>query len=805
MRIRAIATIIEGIFLNKEIHETDIKHLLYDSRKLSPPNISLFFALLGKQDGHKYIAELYEKGVTNFVVSEKLSTEAFPKANFLWVKNTLRAMQLIAQWHREQFPSLKTIGITGSNGKTIVKEWLFQLLQADYEVVRSPKSFNSQIGVPLSVWQIEEQHQIGIFEAGISHPHEMEYLAAIIQPTVGIFTNIGTAHTEGFERIEQKIHEKLLLFEKAQTIIYSRDYPILHQLIQAKYPHKTLIAWSKNDILAEQKTAWELLRQHVPFTDEASLENAMHCLKYLQYEGYSLAHSLLRLHRLEKVALRLEMKTAINDSLLINDSYSADFSSLLIALDFLNQQKINHRLTVILSDILQTGKTPERLYANIAEVLKEKKINRLIGIGQAIQKIRPFLTNRIQSDFYDTTEEFLTAFRPDWFHEENILLKGARHFEFEKIASRLELKAHKTVLEINLTALANNFNTYKKIIRPTTKIMVMVKAAGYGSGGYEIAHLIEYLQADYLAVAYIDEGVELRKAGIKLPIMVLNPEDSGLEAMFAYQLEPEIYSTDLLRRLLLRLQAYKIQKSFPIHLKIDTGMHRLGFEEKDIAELSSILIEHKHLVQVQSIFSHLASSDSASDDAFTTQQYDKLVYFYHQIRNILPNTPLLHLLNSRGIVRFPAFQLDMVRLGIGLYGIDDDLPLETVSTLKASISQIKMIPAGETIGYNRRGKALNDMRIATISIGYADGFSRRLSGGKGTVFIKGSLCPVVGTVCMDMCMIDISAIPNAQVGDEVIIFGKEKSVLEFAKELNTIPYEVFTSISNRVKRVYFQE
>ena len=821
--IQHINTILNGQFLNPIVKETDIHQLLLDSRQVIFPSTTLFFAIVGnRNDGHFYLKELYQKGVRNFVVAQAIAPESYPNANFIQVKNTVKALQELASYHRQQF-SLQTIGITGSNGKTIVKEWLFQLLHKSKNIVRSPKSYNSQIGVPLSIWQIAPQHQLGIFEAGISQIGEMEKLATIIQPTIGIFTNIGEAHSEGFPDRQTKIQEKLKLFKDSTAIIYCKDQPALAQAIEKEAKHKSLFSWSQKTTADLQITSIETLSTAysiihavfqekalaltLPFKDAAYLQNAIHCWSLMLYLDYPMSEIQARFHLLEPVAMRLELKEGIHDCLLVNDSYNSDFNSLEIALNFLAQQGANTKRSLILSDILQSGKSTAQLYREVAEIIKEKQITRLIGIGSYIQEIRNYLPKEILYQHYPSTEDFLAKLDLQAFRKENILIKAARTFGFERIVNRLAAKAHKTVLEINLTALRHNLAVYSQYLNPGTQIMVMVKASAYGVGSKEVARLLAFHQINYLAVAYADEGVQLRQAGIQLPILVLNPEESSFEVLHDFQLEPEIYSLNLAQKYIHYLEAKGIQYA-PIHLKLDTGMHRLGIEQKDVPVLLNLL-QKVPALKVLSIFTHLAGSESQQHDDFSKRQIQLFEKLYQQITATLNYLPIRHVLNSSGTVRFPQYQFEMVRLGVGLYGIDSSqkiqAQLQAVHRLKASISQIKNIAPNETIGYDRKGKSSTASRIATISIGYADGLLRGAGFGKYQVAVRGKMVPIVGAICMDMCMIDISEVPTAMEGDEVIIFGQNPPVQALAKCLNTIPYEIFTNISERVKRTYYQE
>lgn len=806
-----------------------VEHLLLDSRKVYAPATALFFALQGpRRDGHRFIPELYRKGVRNFVVSSPVDTTACPEANFVAVADTLAALQQLAAWHRSRF-NIPVIGITGSNGKTIVKEWLYQLLQPDQVIVRSPKSYNSQIGVPLSVWQMEEQHTLAIFEAGISQPGEMERLETIIRPTTGILTNIGEAHSSGFGSPAEKAGEKMKLFARCPTLIAGKDntakavtaYPasaMLYTWSRQSPAWLTIQSVHKKDagtvITAENKGREIVIR--IPFTDDASVENAITCWCVLLQMGMDHAVISERMKNLQPVNMRLELKKGINHCTIINDSYSADLSSLEIALNFLSQQGASSAKTVILSDFSQSSLDSHRLYQHILSELKRHGVSRLIGIGQEISRELQSLPSRESGtpslELYDATAAFVKQFRPSQFREETILVKGARVFGFEEIVQLLEQKVHQTVLEINLNAIAYNLNAYQRLLNPATRIMAMVKAFAYGSGGAEIAGVLQYHKVDYLGVAYVDEGVELRKAGITLPVMVLNAEEVTFDALTAYNLEPDIYSFELLQSFDRYLQQEGIQH-YPIHIEIETGMNRLGFDTADMEKLAAFLRSTSSFV-VRSAFSHLAASEEPEQDAFTAVQLDKFITAAAQLEKDLGYSLLKHIGNSAAVARHTALQLDMVRLGIGLYGINsaatNQPELQPVATLKSTIAQLKHLKAGESVSYNRRGVVTRDSVIATVRIGYADGFSRRLGNGQGKIWVKtagggGQLAPVIGTVCMDMTMIDVTDIAGVQEGDEVVIFGKELPLQQLAGWAGTIPYEIMTGISQRVKRVYFEE
>ncbi|WP_256004876.1 bifunctional UDP-N-acetylmuramoyl-tripeptide:D-alanyl-D-alanine ligase/alanine racemase [Pedobacter deserti] len=813
-RIKQIARILSPRSFNERF-DAGISRLVIDSRSIIDPEESLFFAIKGKRDGHEFMQDAYNEGIRNFVISDEQYLSAFADANVLLVADTLEALQALGKYNRAQY-DLEVLAITGSNGKTIVKEWLYQLLAADYTIVRSPKSFNSQIGVPLSVWQIGTEHNLGIFEAGISKAGEMDSLADIIAPTIGVLTNIGEAHAEGFSSKREKLLEKLKLFSKSKVFIYCPEH--IEDVSEAELPGEKKFSWSYR-----QKADLEILfvepiegRTYVrgrykgveiecliPFRDKASLENGIICWATLLALGYDPKEADLRLEKLALVGMRLELKTGINHCSIIDDSYSADVSSLAIALDFLNLQNQHSVRTLILSDLVETGKTDEVLYREIAALVKQKELNRLIGVGPHISAAKEFFD--MEAVFFDSTQDLIDNLPALHFNNETILVKGARKFEFERISKLLTQKIHDTVLEIDLSALASNLQFYRNKLKPGVKVMAMVKAFSYGSGSFEIANLLQYHKVNYLAVAYTDEGVSLRKAGITMPIMVMSPEPSGFEAIVKNKLEPEIYNADVLRQFAGALEDHI--RDYPIHLKMDTGMHRLGFEEPDLPELFAILKEIPK-VKVVSVFSHLVASDDAQHDEFTAHQLARFTAMADQISNELGYGFIRHIANTSGVSRHPDAQLDMVRLGIGLYGFDAGVPhnrgLQTVAVLKTTITQLKHIKPNETVGYSRKGVLKDGGTIATVKIGYADGYSRRFGNGVGRMLVNNKLVPTVGVICMDMCMLDVTGL-DVKTGDEVIVFNGTLTIAELARQIDTIPYEILTNISQRVKRVYFYE
>jgi len=813
VKFSTLETICDGIIVNLFV-DRQVTAMVIDSRKSIASEEALFFAIRGERhDGHKFISDLYAAGFRQFVIEKPVDVSGYPEANFLQVESSLKALQSLAANHRSKF-SIPVIGITGSNGKTIIKEWLYQLLSPDYIIVKNPGSYNSQVGVPLSVWQIQKHHQLGIFEAGISKVGEMKNLQKIIQPTIGIFTTLGPAHSEGFESRTQKIREKLRLFDSTNLLVYCKDQSeVSLEIERAEKENQTLLSWgadpdaaiqiSKNsESLFTIKWNGKNFTIQFPFSDRASIENVGHCIAIMLYFDYSEESIQERITQLKTVPMRLELRQGINQCQIIDDTYNNDLAGLQIGLDFLAglQKK---KSTVILSDILESGQAENVLVNEIAELVRRAGVNSFIGIGPLMLAQPKFFEDLPATKFFESTEDFLNQI--DWnnFQQEAILVKGARVFQFERIVRRLQKKIHGTVVEIDLGAMVHNLNFFKAKLKPGVKLMVMVKAFAYGSGSEEVANLLQYHHVDYLGVAYPDEGVELRKNHIRLPIMVMNPSEESFETLVTHQLEPEIFSIAILRS----LTSFLNGRPYKIHIELDTGMHRLGFEESDLSHLIAILRANPN-VEVASVFSHLAAADETTHDAFTKDQANFFLSLAAFLTKELNIHPTLHILNSSGILRFPELQLDMVRLGIGLYGVDPtegkESHLQVVATLKTIISQIKRIKAGESIGYGRKGLAEKETMLATIAIGYADGFSRSFSQGIGSVWIHGELAPVIGNVCMDMTMVDITGIP-AKEGDEVIVFGKELTIDSLAKKINTIPYEVLTGTSERVRRIFYAE
>ncbi|MET4082543.1 alanine racemase [Pedobacter sp. UYP30] len=790
-----------------------ITQLLIDTRLILQPESALFLALDGHRDGHLFIEDAYKKGIRNFLISERKYLIKYADANFLVVNDVLKSLQKLAKFHRKQF-DLKTIAITGSNGKTIVKEWLCQLLASDFNIVKSPKSYNSQIGVPLSVWQISEENNLGIFEAGISTVNEMQQLEEIIQPQIGILTNIGQAHAEGFASETDKLEEKLKLFKDVEVFIYPKH--LAAKFPEVTLPGKTQFSWSGKepaDLQVIEKIIdgnccflkavykGEEATCRFPFIDTAHIENGLICWATLLSLGYKQQDIVSRLTLLSPISMRLALKDGINNCTIIDDSYSADISSLIIALDFLNQQNQHTQKTAILSDFAETGHSNEQLYGVISNLLQKRNVQRLIGIGPNITKNSYLFP--ATSLFFPDTASFLAQSRKLSFNNETILVKGARTYQFEKISKVLTRKVHDTVLEVNLNAMLANLQQYRAMLRPGVKIMAVVKAFSYGSGSFEIANLLQFHGVDYLAVAYADEGVALRDAGISLPIMVMSPEEYALEAMIERNLEPEIFSLEILKSFMDLLPDAETQ--FPIHIKLDTGMHRLGFNADEIEELGKILTSSKK-IKVKSIFSHFVASDAEVFDEFSRQQIEQFTRESQFLISKLGYRPILHLANTSGISRFPEAQLDMVRLGIGLYGFDGACKeaFQRVATLKTTVTQVKELLPGETVGYHRIGKMPNGGKVATVKIGFADGYNRGLGNGVGHMMIANKLVPTLGSICMDMTILDVTGL-DVKPGDEVIVFGENPKIGDLADQLNTITYEVLTNVSQRVKRVYFYE
>ncbi len=871
--------------------DATIGWLLTDSRSLCFPEETLFFALkTARNDGHRYIDDLYRRGVRNFVVSTvpeaatvpvasaagSIATTpaaspagSYPDANFLVVPSPLAALQRLAERHRDEF-DIPVVGITGSNGKTMVKEWLNQLLSPSMTVTRSPKSYNSQIGVPLSVWLLNEHTQVGLFEAGISQPDEMASLADIIQPTIGILTSLGAAHQENFRSMEEKCMEKMQLFHSAKVIAYNSDDDIISRCIRRSGFKGEKIGWSRENASAPLYIAtvsassaavpaasaagttvtyiYKGTRASytLPFFDEASMQCSFACAAIALYLGITPDELAERMSHLEPVAMRLEVKEGQHGCLLINDSYNSDINSLDIALDFMSRRTASAAVsaasaagpiattpaasptgprTLILSDIYQTGRDDADLYAEVLALCTKRGITKFIAIGPRITAA--LSAAAVPSSFaagvffFPTTEAFLPSETFRSLHDELILIKGARSFGFDRITEQLEQKVHETILEVNLNAVVDNLNYYRSFLKPETKLVCMVKADAYGAGAVEVAKTLQDHRVDYLAVAVADEGVTLRNNGITQNIMIMNPEMTAFKTMFDYDLEPEVYSFRLMDALIHAAEQQGIT-GWPVHIKLDTGMHRLGFDpEKDIDEVIRRLRSQNAIIP-RSVFSHFVGSDSDDFDNFSTMQFEKFDKASLKLQAAFSHKIIRHMDNSAAIQHFPERQLDMCRLGLGLYGYDPratapaapavsgfsaDTPaaLRPVSTLKTTILQLRRVPKDETVGYSRRGILTRDSLIAAIPIGYADGLNRHLGRGAGYCLVHGQKAPYVGNICMDVAMIDVTDIPDVREGDSVEIFGEHLPASVLSDILDTIPYEVLTSVSGRVKKVYFQD
>lgn len=851
--IKKIASVVGGQLIGNQSDTIIIKDILFDSRLLIDAEDTLFFALnSGRNDGHKYITELYEKGVKSFVISRKNienydvksqidALKKYSDAVFVVVDDTLTALQTLAAYHRAQF-DIPVVGITGSNGKTVVKEWLYQILSPSMSVCRSPKSYNSQIGVPLSVWQMNHSNDVALIEAGISRPGEMEKLREIIKPTIGVFTNIGSAHGKNFENVQQKIEEKIKLFKDlgggAAALVYCSDnIEISSAISNAKIP---AFSWSKTDkqanlfisaIEVSENSKFSkisaiyngsLIEINIPFIDDASIENAINCWCVALLLGIPNDVIAQRMAHLEAVEMRMELKAGVRNCVIINDSYNNDRNALAIALDFMNAQHHDNKV-LILSDILQSELTEEDLYKNVAQLIENKGVDTFIGIGPALcasfraersgveksslSKIS--LNKRITSYFYTSTSDFLNNHPMKMFENQIVLLKGARSFEFERIMKVLQQKSHETILEINLDNMVKNLNYYRGKLKKETKMMVMVKAFAYGSGNYEVSNVLAFHHVDYLTVAYADEGVELRNKGIKLPIMVMTPETNTFDEIIENNLEPDIYSFRCLSQLedAINQLDKPLDKPVGIHVKVDTGMHRLGFLPEDIDALIERVKANPN-IKIMSVFSHFATSDMPEEDDFVMHQIEMFEMMSSKIVAAFPYKIIRHILNTAGISRFTEYQYDMVRLGIGVYGVavvdEDRGKLHNVMSLKTTIKQIKEYGLGETIGYGRHGKITKPSRIAVIPIGYADGLRRQLGNGKACFWVNGKPAPIIGNICMDLTMIDVTGI-DCQEDDTAVLFDDNHPIEIIAEACDTIPYEIMTRISQRVKRIYVKE
>ena len=840
--IKRIASVVEGEVIGNQTVDIVVRNILFDSRLFVEPENTIFFALIGgRNDGHKYIADLYEKGVKSFVINKNYAVGAnndlpvrHSDATYIVVDDTLSALQKLAAYHRTQF-DVPVVGITGSNGKTVVKEWLYQILSPTMTVCRSPKSYNSQIGVPLSVWQLNASHDIALFEAGISRPGEMEKLHEIIKPTIGVFTNIGAAHGKNFDNVQQKILEKIKLFgDNIENVVYSKDDSEIAEIIEKRKIHTFSWSTRREDVdlyvvsidrrdvrpyVSTEITAvykGDSIKIAIPFIDDASVENAINCWCVALLMNVPNEVIAERMMHLESVEMRMELKAGVRNCLIINDSYNNDINALAIALSFMNAQHHENKV-LILSDILQSELKEEDLYKNIAQLIENKGVDTFIGIGPAISKYMStsgdkaclIPTGTIKSYFYTSTFDFLANHPMKMFENQIVLLKGARSFQFERIMTVLQQKSHETILEVNLDNLVKNLNYYRAKLKKETKIMVMVKAFAYGSGNYEVSNALAFHHVDYLTVAYADEGVDLRNRGIRLPIMVMTPETNTFDIIIKHNLEPDIYSFGCLSQLEDAINQLDTDLKDPvgIHIKVDTGMHRLGFMPEEIDALIS-RIKANPKIRIMSVFSHLATSDMPEESGFVMHQVEMFERMSEAIVQAFPYKIIRHLLNTAGVSRFTDYQYDMVRLGIGIYGVavcdEDRGKLHNVMSLKSTIKQIKELQPGETVGYGRNGKIMRPSRIAIIPMGYADGLRRQLGNGNAYFWVNGKAAPIIGNVCMDLCMIDVTGI-DCQEDDTAVLFDDNHPVEAIAEACDTIPYEIMTRISQRVKRIYVKE
>ncbi len=825
--IREIENVLEVTGGHIIDEEAIVSQLLTDSRSLTEPQQTVFFALrTANDDGHNYIPDLYDRGVRNFVVaSDYFALPECKAANYLAVESPLDALQSLAMYHRRRFRELPVIGITGSRGKTTVKEWLYQLLKEDYHIVRSPRSYNSQIGVPLSLWEIDNNTDLAIIEAGISTTGEMDNLQAMIRPTIGIITNLGSEHNDGFESMQQKAQEKAKILNNCDCIVYCADDPLVtHTIAPLVESDVALVSsWSRNHSEAplqvdstdrsERETVLHYTYNNepgdvtIPFTADRDLDNAITCLAVLLQLGVDRDTIASRMAALTPVGTRLNVIEGVNNCTVIVDSYTSDYYSLTPALNFMTRRAGNRPCTVILSDLGTESYSGDELYIRVSELLKTKRVNRLIGIGKDMCRYRNYFNELPLARFFNDTQEFISDVARGDFEDETILIKGDPSFGFSQIIDLLEAKQHITVMEVDLNALSHNFKFFKSLIKPSTKTIGMVKASGYGAGSYEIAKTLQDCGCDYLAVAVQDEGVDLRKASITMPIIVLNPNGVNYKAMFQYELEPELYSLEMAQDLIKEGRKYGVHR-FPVHIKIDSGMHRLGFVREQLPALITLL-EEQDVIAPASVFTHLCAADEPSQDEYTRMQFDYFDECSELLQQAFGPHLMRHTLNSSGIVRFPERQYDMVRIGIGLYGIrtlfdGSEESLMPVSALRSVIISIKDWPAGTTIGYGRHGVLTRDSRIATINIGYADGFDRHFGNGNVSMWVGGKMCPTVGNVCMDAVMIDVTD-TTCKVGDTVEIFGEHVPIEQLSEARDTIPYEILTSVSPRVKRVYYRE
>lgn len=803
------------------VEDVDINEFLVDSRLLNTPASTLFLALVGQNhNGHNYVSFLYSQGVRSFIVSERREEFLSMKdANFLYCASAMSALRTLALFHRQHFGA-QVLAITGSNGKTITKEWLAQMLEDDIKVSRSPRSYNSQVGVPLSLLSVKADSKLAIIEAGISLPGEMLRHEELLKPEMGIFTHLGDAHGENFESKESKFYEKVQLFKDSKNVI-CQEGEIADYFRKNNTNNTILFTWSTEEsatanlcilsrtrtdngceLILKQKISGNSTTINFPFYDDASIENFMSVVSALFLMGYSGEQIAKRAKNLQPIAMRMELKEGVNNSLLINDYYNSDLSSMNIALNTLALADSTRDKMLIMSDFIDVGDDFQKQYLEVARLLKNLNIKDFIGVGEKISSCKDIFAG-INAKFYKNTETFLKVENRDDFRNKVVLIKGARKFEFEYIAEFLSKQSHSTILEVDLDAMASNLSYYKSKLPSETKMAVMVKACSYGAGSKEVASMLQYRGVDYLMVAYADEGVELRSAGISVPIGVMNPEPESFDNMIEFSLEPEIPSLFLLEEFNKAVSHYGIN-DYPVHIKLNTGMNRSGFDEKEIGDLLDFFKKNRN-VRIKSVFSHLATSDMPEEDEFTLSQLNLYDRMSSKIIEVFEHKIIRHVLNSAGIERFPSYAYDMVRLGIGLHGISfDNAPLKLTSSFKSYIASLREVPSGVTVGYGRKGRITKDSLIAVVPVGYADGLDRHLSVGVGEMFVAGHRVPIVGNICMDACMIDVTGI-DVTVGDEVEIFGNNIPVTEISDKLGTIPYEILTSIAPRVRRVYYRE
>ena len=811
--IEDISELTGGKIILQSAATAAIKNIVYDTRKISFPQQSIFVALKGKVDGHNCIAAAYNKGIRHFLISKNIDLSLFPDATVIHCEDVLSSLQSWARKHRTQL-DIPIIAISGSNGKTIVKEWLHIALNQKYQVGKSPLSYNSQLGVALSLTQLDRQLDLAIIEAGISQTGEMSSLAQMIRPQVGILTNIAAAHSSGFADKEEKLKEKLLLFQQVDLLIYNRDQPLVSTVLVSQ-PELNTLSWGHDDA-SDIQILTQNPKDHIteislrygerkynftlPFTNQIMIENCLHVVSYLIWDKWKESEIQKSIHHFSPLPNRLEVKQGVYNSLILDDSYSSDPAAMHIALENLEQLAGEKEKIVLLTPYEQQKN--QEPYEALSALLREKKVSRVIGIGFSAKQ-QAVLNS---AEHYTSVTSFLSLLDPLSLADKVVLIKGARKYALDKISAALSEQVHQTCLETNLSAITHNLNFYKSKLRPETKIMAVVKAEAYGSGSDQMTTFLQSQQVDYLAVALVDEGIRLRKQNCSLPLMIFNVQENNLEQLWEYELEPEVYSFSILYQLLKVAQAQT--SPLKIHLKLDSGMRRLGFLEEDLPQLIQLLREQKYL-HVTSVFSHLASSESAVDDSFTQEQFELFDKLYDRLATALDIRPLKHMLNTAGIVRFPGQQYDMVRLGLGMYGIDESglvqQELEKGHTLKAKVIQIKPLAKGETTGYNRKGSNTNDTMIAIVSIGYADGLMRSAGNGQHHFTIQDRSYPTIGNICMDVMMLDIGKNSGVNIGDEVIIFGTKPSIESLATSCNTITYEIISRIAPRVKRTYIYD